>query len=314
MVALSLKCAKQLMHMAESAPSDPRENVNGLSEVFRHSVFTHGSAEARERIMRQSSATRYEDEVAYPWDNYFGCSVSEWVQGDVLDLGCFTGGRALAWWERYKPRSMAGVDVDEVFIDAARRFANNRAVPADFRIGFGERIPWPAESFDTIVSFDVFEHVRSVPATLAECRRVLRPGGRLLTVFPSYYQPVEHHLSLVTRTPGLQYLFSGRTLIDAYREILDSRGPTAEWYGRGPMEPWERGNTINGTSNRVFRRLAHRQGWELTFQAHRPIGTVGRRAHSPCARLLGIAAAPFTRVPGLQEIVLHRLSYVLTRP
>lgn len=314
MATLALKCAKQLMQIAETTPRDPRANVDGLSEAFRHPAFTHGSAKERERIMRQSSTTRYEDEMAFPWDNYFGRPVNEWVRGDVLDLGCFTGGRAVAWFERYKPRSMAGMDVDEVFIEAARRFAEDRGVPADFRAGFGERIPWPEAAFDTIISFDVFEHVRSVPATLAECRRVLRPGGRLLTVFPSYYQPIEHHLSLVTRTPGLQYLFSGRTLIDAYREILDSRGASAEWYGRGPMEPWERGNTINGTTNRAFRRLVHAHRWKVTFQAHLPIGTVGRRADSARARLLGIAAAPLTHVPALQEIALHRLSYVLTRP
>ena len=313
MTALSLKCAKHLMQLAESTPPNPRDNVDGLSEVFRHPVFTHGSADERARIMRESSTTRYQDEMAYPWENYFGRSVSEWVHGDALDLGCFTGGRAVAWWKRYQPRSMAGMDVDEVFIEAARRFAADRGVPADFRVGFGERIPWPDESFDTILTFDVFEHVRSVPDTLAECRRVLRPGGRLLTVFPSYYQPVEHHLSLVTRTPGLQYLFSGSTLIDAYREILDSRGAPAEWYARGPIEPWERGNTINGTTNRAFRRLAYQHGWDLTFQAHLPIGTVGRRAHSARARLVGVVAAPLAHLPGVQEIVLHRLSYVLTR-
>ena len=310
----SVQWAKQLMCLRETRPPDPRDTVDGLSEVFRHDVFTRGSAEERGDIMLRSSATRYDDERTFPWDHYFGRPVNEWVRGDVLDLGCFTGGRAVAWWERYRPRSIAGVDVDGVFIEAARRFAADRAVPAEFREGCGERIPWEDGSFDTVMSFDVFEHVRSVPATLVECRRVLRPGGRLLTVFPSYYQPVEHHLSLVTRTPGLQYLFSGATLIDAYRELLEQRGAAAGWYGRGPREPWERGNTINGTTNRAFRRLVRAQEWEVTFQARRPIGSIGRRAHCTRARLLGLAAAPLTRVPGLEEIALHRLSYVLTRP
>lgn len=302
------------MCLRETRPPDPRDRVDGLSEVFRHDVFTRGSAAERDRIMLQSSATRYEDERAFPWERYFGRPVDEWVGGDVLDLGCFTGGRVAAWWERYRPRSIAGVDVDGVFIDAARRFAAARGIPAVFRVGCGERIPWPDGSFDTIMSFDVFEHVRSVPATLAECRRVLRSGGRLLTVFPGYYQPVEHHLSLVTRMPALQYLFSGATLIDAYREILEQRGATAEWYGRGPRERWERGHTINGTTNRAFRRFVRVQGWEVTFQARRPIGSIGRRSHSPGARLLGVVASPLTRVPGLEEMALHRLSYVLTRP
>jgi SAM-dependent methyltransferase len=303
------------MLMGESAPPDPRERVEGLSEVFRHPVFMEGTDEQRERIMHESSENRYEDEEAFPFENYFGRPIDEWVRGDLLDLGCFTGGRAAAWWERYKPRSVSGLDVDEVFIRAARRFAEFRGVPADFRVGFGERIPWPDDSFDTIITFDVFEHLRSVPATLAECRRVLRPRGRLLSVFPSHFQPIEHHLSLVTNTPFLQYMFKGETLIEAYRQILNERGASADWYGRkAGLEPWERGNTINGMTNRAFRRLVRAQGWEVTFQAYLPIGAVGRRAqHSPRLKLFGVFAAPLTHVPGFQEIVLHRLSYVLRR-
>jgi SAM-dependent methyltransferase len=40
------------------------------------------------------------------------------------------------------------------------------------------------ESFGTIVSADVFEHVADVDATLAECVRVLRPGGSLILSIP----------------------------------------------------------------------------------------------------------------------------------
>src|SRR5207247_9065923 len=117
-------------------------------------------------------------------------------------------------------------------IDAACKVAESRDRPADFRIGFGESIPWPDRSFDSILTFDVLEHVRSVSETMRECWRVLRPGGHLLAVFPSYFQPIEHHLGLVTAMPGLQYLFTGRTLIRAYCEILGERGVDADWYVR----------------------------------------------------------------------------------
>lgn len=41
-------------------------------------------------------------------------------------------------------------------------------------------------SFDTVVSSDVFEHVPDIGRALSECRRVLRPGGRMLATFPFF--------------------------------------------------------------------------------------------------------------------------------
>lgn len=312
---ITVGIAKRVMRLARAHPPDPRHTVGGLSEVFQHPVFTRGSEADRERIMRLSSESRYEDESAFPWDNYFGHSVKPWVTGDLLDLGCFTGGRAVAWAERYQPRSISGVDVDENFIDAARKFAESRRMPADFRIGFGESIPWPDRSFDSILTFDVLEHVRSVPETLSECWRVLRPGGHLLAVFPSYFQPVEHHLGLVTGMPGLQYLFTGRTLIRAYCEILGERGADAEWYARDrALAPWERGNTINGMTAYGFARFIRQQDWRVALRPRLPIGGVGRRALGGKGKGLARVFGPLTRVPVLREVALHRITYVLAKP
>lgn len=301
------------MLLREQRPADPRDSVGGLSEVFRHPMFVHGTEADRQRIMMESSRSRYEDEQAFAFDNYFGRSIQPWVTGDVLDLGCFTGGRAVAWLERYRPRSMAGVDVTEPFVEAGRRFAQTKGVEVDFRVGFAESLPWPDQSFDTLLSFDVLEHVRDVDVSLAECRRVLRPGGLLLVVFPSYFQPIEHHLSLVTGMPGLQYFFTGRTLISAYNQVLAERAEDVSWYDRGEMEGWERGNTINGMTNRRFRSVLSRQGWDVEFQSFLPIGAVGRRAQAGKGRWLARLSGPFTHVPGAQEIALHRITYVSRR-
>jgi ubiquinone/menaquinone biosynthesis C-methylase UbiE len=43
-----------------------------------------------------------------------------------------------------------------------------------------ERLPFPAESFDTVVSTLVLCSVADLEAAIAEIRRVLRPTGRLL--------------------------------------------------------------------------------------------------------------------------------------
>jgi 2-polyprenyl-3-methyl-5-hydroxy-6-metoxy-1,4-benzoquinol methylase len=312
---LTAAFAERLMRLVPRQPPDPRQTVGGLGEVFQHPAFTSGSSAERQRIMRADSEFRYEDENAFPWDNYFGRSVKQWVTGDVLDLGCSSGGRAVAWWERYEPRSMSGVDISETLVEAARMFAESRGVHGDFRVGSGESIPWPDRSFEAILTFDVLEHVQSVSKTLEECWRVLRPGGHLLAVFPSYFQPVEHHLGLVTGVPGLQYMFTGKTLLRAYINILDERGPDASWYGRDrTLAPWERGNTINGTTARRFAQLIRSQGWDVVLQSRLPIGGVGRRAQAGKGRFLAAVSRPLTRVPLLRDVALHRITYVLRKP
>ena len=53
------------------------------------------------------------------------------------------------------------------------------------------------ESFDLIVSNDVFEHVPDPKLAFAECSRILRPGGTLLATFPF---SVTKHESLTRAT------------------------------------------------------------------------------------------------------------------
>jgi hypothetical protein len=93
---ITVRIAKRMMRLAHADPPHPRCTDGGLSEVFQHPLFTQGSGVERERIMRLSSESRYEEEKAFPWDSYFGQSVKPWVTGDALDLGCFTGGRTVA--------------------------------------------------------------------------------------------------------------------------------------------------------------------------------------------------------------------------
>lgn len=94
----------------------------------------------------------------------------------VLDIGCSVGyiieaGRQLGL------RS-AGVDVSSFAVDQARQ----RGLEA--RVGTLERIPYADQEFDLVVMRHVLEHTPTPLAALAECRRVLRPGGMLLVLVP----------------------------------------------------------------------------------------------------------------------------------
>ncbi len=314
---MNVQLAKSLMKRWEAFPPPPGENAGEFQEVFRHAVFVKGTEAERKAIMLASSESKYRNELAYPWDHYFGIDLAPLLQSKVaLDLGCFTGGRGAAWSERYKLGFLTGIDVKQEFIDAATQFARLKKIPADYRVAVGEQLPFEDDSLDAILSYDVFEHVQNVQYALGECHRVLKKGGRLFVVFPGYFHPTEHHLALATRLPCIHYLFSGETLVRAYNEILEERGEEADWYKRPSprMEPWERGNTINGTTLAQFRRFVRDRDWKVVLHSRKPIGSIGRNVSK--VRALALLSRPFgvaTNIPGLREIFLHRITYVLEK-
>jgi SAM-dependent methyltransferase len=98
----------------------------------------------------------------------------------LLDAGCGTGGDAI-FLRRYG--QVVGIDYA---IEAVRLAAPR--LPGQLARGSVLALPFADESFDLVTSFDVLYH-RDVPdeaAALAEARRVLRPGGRLLIRLPAY--------------------------------------------------------------------------------------------------------------------------------
>ena len=88
----------------------------------------------------------------------------------VLDLGCGSGMLALL---KRKGVMLTGVDLSIECALAARR----NGYDATFRAELS-RLPFPDASFDYVVSLDVLGHVafEEKDATLAEVKRVLRPG------------------------------------------------------------------------------------------------------------------------------------------
>ncbi len=97
----------------------------------------------------------------------------------ILDVGCGTGYllRELAV-RAPGAAELAGIDPAPSMIETAMAAASDDRLR--FSAGVAEKLPYPGEAFDLVVSTTSFDHWADQQAGLAECRRVLVPGGHLV--------------------------------------------------------------------------------------------------------------------------------------
>lgn len=105
--------------------------------------------------------------------------------GRILEVGCGTGGLLVA--AARSGRSITGVDIASRWLVVARRRLADRGVSVPLIAAEAERLPWHDGTFDTVVADSVVEHLDDPSLALAEWRRILRPGGRLIVWSPNRF-------------------------------------------------------------------------------------------------------------------------------
>jgi SAM-dependent methyltransferase len=98
---------------------------------------------------------------------------------DALEIGTGTGGMLQTLLAR--GLHARGVEINPALIAESRKWFGELPVQAVS----GVALPFPDASFDLVLSFDVFEHIRDSDAHLREVSRVLRSRGRYLVQTPS---------------------------------------------------------------------------------------------------------------------------------
>jgi 2-polyprenyl-3-methyl-5-hydroxy-6-metoxy-1,4-benzoquinol methylase len=99
--------------------------------------------------------------------------------GRVLDVGCGFGFFLHALEEAgYEPY---GLEVSRYARDRAREYTNAPVATQAAANAF----PFESDTFDAITMFDVIEHIHDYSAALSECKRTMRPGGRIFVITPS---------------------------------------------------------------------------------------------------------------------------------
>jgi 2-polyprenyl-3-methyl-5-hydroxy-6-metoxy-1,4-benzoquinol methylase len=134
----------------------------------------------------------------------------------VLDVGCGEGRFAANLAQA--GMAVVGVDVAEEPLRRARArhpSLDLRMVPAE------SAWPLPDASFDVVWAGETIEHVADTRGWLAELRRLLRPGGRLLLSTPAHGRLVMLRLALSPR---------------AFAAHFDPRSDHLRFYSRRTLE------------------------------------------------------------------------------
>jgi ubiquinone/menaquinone biosynthesis C-methylase UbiE len=172
-----------------------------------------------ERVRRiyDELAGRYDRLIRLPERILFGGG-REWVCsqacGVVLEVAIGTG-RNVPFYP--KEVRLTGVDLSPMMLEVALARARELGVEADLRVADAQALPFPDESFDTVVMTLSLCTIPDDRKAVAEASRVLRPGGRLL-LFEHVRSPF---MSVQAVQRVLDPLFVGLGADHLLREPLD---------------------------------------------------------------------------------------------
>ncbi len=174
-------------------------------------------------------------QIKYEHVHRYALCLREVAGRDVLDIACGEGyGSALL---AQSARRVVGVDIDAEAVGHARRTYAGRANLA-FETGSADAIPLQPGSVDVVVSFETIEHHDRHEEMLAEIKRVLRPGGRLIISSPDK--------RTYSDEPGNVNEYHVKELyLEEFRDLLERHFRHVVLYGQrlgtasfvGPLQP-----------------------------------------------------------------------------
>jgi 2-polyprenyl-6-hydroxyphenyl methylase/3-demethylubiquinone-9 3-methyltransferase len=142
--------------------------------------------------------TRKEADMAFKrraWTIFEWLGVTEGKT--ILDCGCGRG-YYLKMLRHLGNARLAGIDVERPYLRKARR---NTADLPDITIANASiyELPFPDGTFDAVILSEVLEHVDREADSLAEVRRVLKPGGLVIVTvphadYPFWWDPINKTL------------------------------------------------------------------------------------------------------------------------
>jgi SAM-dependent methyltransferase len=112
-------------------------------------------------------------------------AASERLHGKVFEIGVGLG----AYLSRLAKDAQQAIGLD---VELERSIEAHQHIE-QILCGVGEYLPFPADSFDMILSNEVLEHVQDDRKSVEEMVRTLVPGGRMVIFCPNRGYPFETH-------------------------------------------------------------------------------------------------------------------------
>jgi SAM-dependent methyltransferase len=140
-------------------------------------------------------------------------SVSHYIMGKVLDVGCGTK----PYRNLFKANEYIGLEL--------QKQSQEKPIIADY-VYDGSVFPFNNSSFDSVVLFQVFEHVFNPSQFISEIRRVLIKGGYVLMTVPFIWDEHEQPYDFARYSSfGLQSILieHGFRIIEQRKSISDIR-------------------------------------------------------------------------------------------
>ena len=154
------------------------QDEHAEGDVAQGAIYAHGGQVFRGSLL--PSKTR--SGVAASVSKWLSIRYPEFKPEKILETGCTIGNNLFPYKDIYPDAELTGVDVAAPCLRYANARAVARGVDAHFSQQNAETLDFTDNSFDLVVS-SFFFHELSVEATkrvLAECRRVLKPGGMMV--------------------------------------------------------------------------------------------------------------------------------------
>jgi ubiquinone/menaquinone biosynthesis C-methylase UbiE len=154
----------------------------------------------------------------------------------VLDFGGGTGAVSDALASQGYKTTVC--DISEQMILAGRRIHSYKPIEWVLLREDWKRLPFADNMFDAVIASSVFEYLSDVENTMKECRRVLKPAGKLIFSVPNLAHPLRklERLLRPLATFGLRVSFArdlpriGNYL--AYLQLSRMRLSSEEWKER----------------------------------------------------------------------------------
>jgi SAM-dependent methyltransferase len=178
----------------------------------------------------------------------------------ILEIGCGKG--MLLNILQELGYTVTGIDLDSDAIRQCREAYPKLTV----QVASGDSIPFPAESFDVVLSFDVFEHIPDSDRHLREVMRVIKPDGYYLLQTPNKWTNIPFEILRHWR----KYRMGP---VAGYRELLKDHCALHSY--------WQ------------LRRRFARNGFEMTFV---DIPVVNDHFRAKMCTYFGFAASPLLAV------------------